>query len=507
MHIPDGYLSPQTYIPMYGIVIPLSIYAFKKAKKVLDEETLPLITSLTALSFIIMMFNIPVPGGTSGHAIGVAVIAILFGPWMAFLSTSLVLFIQAILFGDGGITSFPINTFSMGFLASFTAYYTFRILKGTLKDSLNAFISGWLSIVAASLAVSIFLGIQPLIASGPGGQPLFFPFGLKITIPAMVGSHILFFGIAEGIFTTVTLNFVRKIDPRFFSTVQIKAVKKRTLYIGLFTLFFIVLVPLGLLTENPAWGEWTSAHYQKILGFVPEGMQKFGGLYTAPAQDYGFKYLNSIASYYLSAVMGALLILLFFYVLYQLLYKKKNQFDRTFFLGYILVILLLTLSGNLYLLSFSLFTLFLLSGKTFFKLFKRAGAAILFFNSIVTVSYILLTYRTHTFSPHYVLLINLRTFTLTFATFLLIDKVNLFSVFSFSKTLTYAVTLSYSQILTFKRILGELRFALRSRIIRKPGKKEAYNFVSSSVYYFLNKSLSNSKEILQAMKSRGFNND
>ena len=82
MHIPDGYLSPETVLVSYTVTIPLWIYGFKKLKQTLNEETMPLIGGLSALSFIIMMFNIPIPGGTSGHAVGATLIAILFSPWI-----------------------------------------------------------------------------------------------------------------------------------------------------------------------------------------------------------------------------------------------------------------------------------------------------------------------------------------------------------------------------------------------------------------------------------------
>jgi len=94
MHIPDGYLSLETVVVSYGLALPLWVYGFKKLKAALNEETLPLIGALTALSFVIMMFNIPIPGGTSGHAVGAALIAILFDPWIAAIAVSLVLFIH-----------------------------------------------------------------------------------------------------------------------------------------------------------------------------------------------------------------------------------------------------------------------------------------------------------------------------------------------------------------------------------------------------------------------------
>ncbi|EDP74010.1 energy-coupling factor ABC transporter permease [Hydrogenivirga sp. 128-5-R1-1] len=133
MHIPDGYLSPQTYIPAYAVAIPALTYGIKKLKEILNEETYPFIATLTALSFLIMMINIPIPGGTSGHAIGTAVISILFNPWIAFVSVSFVLLIQSLIFGDGGITAWSINSIGIGFIASFSAYYSYKLLKKLIK--------------------------------------------------------------------------------------------------------------------------------------------------------------------------------------------------------------------------------------------------------------------------------------------------------------------------------------------------------------------------------------
>ncbi len=507
MHIPDGYLSPETYIPAYLGFLPLALYAYKKVKKNLTNETLPFLSTLTALSFIIMMFNIPIPGGTSGHAVGAAAIAILFGPWTGFLSMSIVLFIQALVFGDGGITSYPINAFSMGFVSSFTAFYVYIVIKKYLKNSATAFLSGWISIVMASLSSSIFLGIQPLIASDASGHPLFFPLNLSVTIPAMVGSHILFFGVAEGIFTLLTLEFVRKLNPEFLSTHETSFQKRDLLIFGFFLTILFLLIPLGLFTGYPAWGEWTSGYYQRILGFIPEGIRNFSGIYAAPLDDYSLKNLDPVSSYYISALIGIVSI----FVISALLFKKSHQFTKSthkmLFATYLILILLLTLTANIYLILTSLLLLFLISGRQFPKYFKRAFLALLFFNTLVTAFYILYAYLHHTSSTSSIILINLRTFTLTYLTFLFIGKVNLFSVFSFSKTLTYLLTISYSQILSFRQIFEEFRLALKSRLIKKPKRIDIYHFISSTAYFFMNKSLNNSKEIFQAMQSRGFFND
>ena len=207
MHIADGYLSPMTVAVSYTITVPLWMYGFKKLKEKLNEETLPVIGALAALSFVIMMFNVPVPGGTSGHAVGAALISILFGPWIGFVSVSLVLLIQSIVFGDGGISAWAVNSFAMGFTGSFIGYYVFNLLKDKVKFA--PFIAGYISIVVASFVVAVVLGIQPIFWS-ENEHPLYFPFDLKITIPAMVGEHMLFFGVVEGIFTQIVYSFLTK---------------------------------------------------------------------------------------------------------------------------------------------------------------------------------------------------------------------------------------------------------------------------------------------------------
>ena len=207
MHIPDGYLSPATVAVSYAVMIPLWAYGFKKLKEKLNEETLPLIGALSALSFIIMMFNIPVPGGTSGHAIGTTILAILFGPWVAFIAVSFVLLIQAIVFGDGGISAWAVNSFDMAFIAAFVGYFVYQALKD--KTKFAPFIAGYLAINAAALSDSIILGIQPLLFTDANGHPLYFPFSLKVAIPAMMSAYLLVFGVIEGVFTQIVYIFLK----------------------------------------------------------------------------------------------------------------------------------------------------------------------------------------------------------------------------------------------------------------------------------------------------------
>jgi cobalt/nickel transport system permease protein len=218
MHIPDGYLSPQTYIPLFGVFVSAIAVAVKKVKKEVSARNIPYLGMAAAFSFIIMMFNLPIPGGTTGHAVGSAVIAILFGPWAATIAVSVAIIIQALMFSDGGITAIGANCFNMAIFMPFTAYYIFKIFSNSparkLRTSLAAFISGYLSLVMASIITAVELGLQPLIASTADGKALYCPYDLSIAIPAMAIEHILLFGIVEGIITAIIVNYFLKTEPK-----------------------------------------------------------------------------------------------------------------------------------------------------------------------------------------------------------------------------------------------------------------------------------------------------
>ncbi len=212
MHIPDGFISPQTYLPAYAVAAVLWAYAARRVKRELDADTLPFLAAYTALSFVLMMVALPLPGGTTAHAAGIGLLAVSFGGWMSFLAISLVLAMQALLFGDGGITALPINALAMGLAGSFAALAAWKLL-GRLNQNVALFLAGWLSIALPALLVALALGIQPAIAHDARGAPLFFPFGLSITLPAVVLPHLLV-GVAEGVLTVLGYRYLTRLRAR-----------------------------------------------------------------------------------------------------------------------------------------------------------------------------------------------------------------------------------------------------------------------------------------------------
>ena len=91
MNIPDGYLRPQTFVPLYAAFAGFIGVALKKVRQTLSAKNIPYLGMAAAFSFLIMMFNVPIPGGTTGHAVGAAIVALVLGPWTAVVAVSVAL--------------------------------------------------------------------------------------------------------------------------------------------------------------------------------------------------------------------------------------------------------------------------------------------------------------------------------------------------------------------------------------------------------------------------------
>lgn len=208
MHIPDGFLSPQTYLPAYALAAGAWTYAARRLQRRLDETLLPRLAVLSALAFVLMSMMLPLPGGTSVHASGIGILAVVFGPWISFAAVSLVLLLQALVFGAGGITVLPVNALGMGLAGSALACLGYRLLR-PMGERVGLFAAGWLASVVPAVLIALMLGVQPSIAHTPDGQPLFFPFGLAVTLPALVIPHALL-GIGEGLLTMLVVGFLRR---------------------------------------------------------------------------------------------------------------------------------------------------------------------------------------------------------------------------------------------------------------------------------------------------------
>jgi cobalt/nickel transport system permease protein len=214
MHIPDGYLGPPTYLAAYAACAPLWAVAARKLRESLDARRVPLLAISAAFTFLVMMFNVPLPGGSTGHAVGGVLIAIAVGPWGAMLSISIALVIQALLFGDGGITAIGANCLNIAFVMPFSGYYTYRFLHRAFSSekgrTVAGGIGGYVGLNASALTTAVMFGIQPLLHMAPDGRALYSPYPLSVAVHAMMIQHMIVFGAIEGLLTGLVVHYLRR---------------------------------------------------------------------------------------------------------------------------------------------------------------------------------------------------------------------------------------------------------------------------------------------------------
>jgi cobalt/nickel transport system permease protein len=327
MHIPDNYLSPSTCAVLGAAMIPVWAVAVKKVKSEITSVKMPLLGIGAAFSFLMMMFNVPLPGGTTGHAVGGTLLAILLGPFSACISVTVALLIQALLFGDGGVLAFGANCFNMAFILPFVGYFIYKFIKDRVKTEKGEYagiiIGSYLGINIAALFAAIEFGIQPLLFKNTAGQALYSPYPLSVSIPAMTIPHLLVAGVVEVIFTVAIFAFIKKVSP---GTIYEGAKQKTKAIYGLIAVL-ILLTPLGLLATGTAWGEWGADEIKDVvsggnaLGFVPQGM-KNGFRFDAIMPDYAVNGLPGIAGYLLAAIAGVAIFIILFKIISSF---KKNK--------------------------------------------------------------------------------------------------------------------------------------------------------------------------------------
>jgi cobalt/nickel transport system permease protein len=307
----------------------------------MHTRLVPLLSLFAAFCFVIMMFNLPLPGGTTGHAVGIGLATVVLGPWAAMLAVSIALVIQALFFGDGGITAIGANCFNMAIVGSLVSYAVYRAIAGRTplispRRVVAAGLAGYAAINVSALFAAIEFGIQPMLYRDASGAPLYCPYPLSIAIPAMMIGHLTVAGLAELFVSAGVVAFLQQSDPgllratsglagnAFEDGSQAGRRALRPLWLGLGAL--MILTPLGILAGGAAWGEWVASDYadpaarQQIAASSlnqsppaqpPKGLERLSSVWTAPFSQYAPPYVRSRAfGYLLSAMFGVGLVML-----------------------------------------------------------------------------------------------------------------------------------------------------------------------------------------------------
>ena len=324
MHIPENYLSPSTCGVFAVAMVPVWMRAVHHVREEVPRQKMPLVGVAAAFCFLAMMFNIPLPGGTTGHAVAGTLVAILFGPWAATLAISIALAIQAVMFGDGGILALPANCFNMAFVLPMCGYAVYGLVRGREgrhtgaragsgrpglgRELVAAGVGSYVGINAAALCAAIEFGVQPLLFSDAAGRALYCPYPLWVSVPAMLVGHLTVWGAAEVVFTVGILAFVRRVAPGFGlgdlagGDAQATPVRAARPVLALVAAL-AVLTPLGLFATGDAWGEWSTADLAAQVGYTPAGMAH-GWEWASLMPDYSLGALPAWLGYVLSAAIG-----------------------------------------------------------------------------------------------------------------------------------------------------------------------------------------------------------
>ena len=300
MHIPDGYLAPAVSLALAIPTVPAWALASSKVKKVLNNRTVPLLAVFSALSFTIMMFNVPVPGGTTAHGVGGTLIAVVLGPWAAVIAVSTALVLQALFFGDGGVLAIFANCLNMGIILPFVGYGTYRLLAAgspilSTRRAVAAGIGAYVGITVAALAVGIELGIEPILFS-QNGHALYSPYGLGEAIPAMVAAHAFGASIVEGLITGLGIAYLQRSHPEYLTSLR--------------GIFAPGAVTEGAVARRPLWQLVVAAVAAAVVVLAAVGLVEGGG---DPARMFGADWSHvdwaSVASMLLvTAVIGAFVV-------------------------------------------------------------------------------------------------------------------------------------------------------------------------------------------------------
>jgi cobalt/nickel transport system permease protein len=205
VHIPDGFIDPQTSLGAAGVTLGGLGVAARKAAQELDDRRVPLAGLVAAFVFAAQMLNFPVAAGTSGHLLGGVLAAVLVGPWTGALCIAVVLFVQA-LFADGGLTALGLNVLNMALVSGLGGYAVFLGVRRVMPVRRSGVIVA--AGVAAGLSV-VLSAMAFVIEFELGGTA---PIDVGAVLGAMVGVHVLI-GIGEGIITALTVGMVLSVRP------------------------------------------------------------------------------------------------------------------------------------------------------------------------------------------------------------------------------------------------------------------------------------------------------
>ncbi len=205
MHLADGFLSAATCAGTGLAAGGAVAFALRRVRRAVGDRLVPLMGVMSACVFSAQMVNFPVPGvpGASGHLVGGALAAVVLGPWAAVLAMTVVLFVQCLLFYDGGLTALGANVLNMAVVGPLAGYAVYSVVR-RLSRGPSGIVAGAVAAAWVSVQLSAALCAMELWWSGK--------FDLSTVLPAMLMVHSII-GIGESLITGMVVAFLVRARP------------------------------------------------------------------------------------------------------------------------------------------------------------------------------------------------------------------------------------------------------------------------------------------------------
>ena len=154
MHIPDGFLTAEAAaIGAVTAVAGLSV-CLRGAGRTVRERDLP-VAGLAAAFFLVGDAPmVPITVGTQGHLLGGTLAVALLGPWLGGLTIAVVCAIQALVLGDGGITTLGLTITNLALVPAFVGYPLLLALRRVLPLAVACGVAAGVDVL---LAAAIFV--------------------------------------------------------------------------------------------------------------------------------------------------------------------------------------------------------------------------------------------------------------------------------------------------------------------------------------------------------------
>lgn len=302
MHLPDGLLDLKTTVATAAVAAVGTAVALRRLEASLGERAAPLLGTTAAFVFAAQMVNFPIAAGTSGHLIGGVLAAVLLGPWGGLVVMTIVLLVQSLLFGDGGLLALGANVLNQGVIGSAGGYCIYmaarRLLPSKAGPAPAAVVAAWFAVLLAATACSLELAWSGV-------------FPLWSTLPAMLTVHLAIGGV-EALATGLAVAFINQTRPDLIYDQRLPATPRShaPVVVGGLAIALVLAVFLSpWASELPDGLEWSIAHAGSIAPPAPRPPET--PVLPAPIPEYQFPGLESaMAATSIAGLVGTALVFL-----------------------------------------------------------------------------------------------------------------------------------------------------------------------------------------------------